>query len=366
MLSRRQWLLAPGLLACRRRRPSAFPGFALVANPEDRAVSVVDLRTFTLARQIRLPAPPGPLLAHPSKPVAWALAPDSGLLCQLDLDQLRPARQLALARSAVSMRLAGDTLWTLCREPSQLVALSLDHFRRLARISLPPDPLDFDLAPYMPWAAVSHAATGAVTFVDLEARRSLPPIHFGRRAATVRFRSDGRLLLVGNADQPALTVLQAPSGAVVVHLPLAILPRNFCFKADGGQLFLTGPGADVVVIVYPYRTEVAETILAGRAPAAMAVSTQPEFLFVASPETGDVNIVEIETRHVVAAATVGEGVGALAVTPDNQFALALNQRAGALAIIRIPTTVRRRRRLAPLFTVVPVGPRPASLALAPV
>jgi|YNPMSStandDraft_1061717.scaffolds.fasta_scaffold04017_9 hypothetical protein len=364
MLTRRQCLLAPALMACRRRRPSAFPGYALVAGPESRAISVVDLRTFSLARQIRLPAPPGPLLAHPTRPVAWALAPDSGLLCELDLDQLRPARQLAVARSAVSMRLAGDTLWVLCRDPSQLVAVSLEHFRRLARISLTPDPLDFDLAPYVPWAAVSHASTGTVSFVDLEARRSLPPVDFGRRAATVRFRSDGRLLLVANADQPALTILEVPTAALVVHLPLAIHPRHFCFKADGGQLFLTGPGADVVVIVYPYRTEVAETILAGRAPAAMAVSTNPEYLLVASPQNGDVNIVEIETRHLVAAANVGEGVGALAVTPDNQFALALNQRAGALAVIRIPTTVRRRLRLAPLFTVVPVGPRPASLAIA--
>jgi hypothetical protein len=366
MLSRRQCLLIPALMACRRRRASAFPGYALVALPEARAVAAVDLRSFSLARHIPLPASPTLLLSHPSRPLAWVLAPEAGLLCELDLARLRVARQLQIARSALSMRLTAgsDALWILCREPSQLVGVSLDRFQRFVQISLPSDPLDFDLSRYTPWAAVSFASTGAVSFVDLEARRSLPPVHFGRRAATVRFRSDGRLLLVGNADQPALTFLEAPSGAVVVHLPLAILPRNFCFKADGGQLFLTGPGSDVVVIVYPYRTEVAETILAGRAPAAMAVSTQPELLFVASPETGDVNIVEIETRHVVAAATVGAGVQALAVTPDNQFALALNERAGALAVIRIPTTVRRRLRLAPLFTVVAVGPRPASLAIA--
>ncbi|MGC8793913.1 MAG: YncE family protein, partial [Bryobacteraceae bacterium] len=157
---------------------------------------------------------------------------------------------------------------------------------------------------------------------------------------------------------------QAPSGDVVVHLPVAVLPRHFCFKADGGQLFLTGAGADVVVIVYPYRSEVAETVLAGRAPAAMAVSTNPEYLFVASPETGDVNILEIETRYLVAVAQVGESVNAVAVTPDNQFALALNERAGTLAVIRVPASVSRRRRLAPLFTVVPVGPRPTSLAIA--
>ncbi len=69
-------------------------------------------------------------------------------------------------------------------------------------------------------------------------------------------------------------------------------PDNLCFNrsttggTDGGQLFITGEGLDGVVIVYPYHTpEVAETVLAGHAPGAMAASGA--FLFVASPLAGD-------------------------------------------------------------------------------
>lgn len=304
------------------------------------------------------------MLAHPSMPLAWALAADAGLVCELDLARLRAGRQLRVARAALGMRLdpAAEMLWVLCREPAQLAGIHLERFERVVRIGLPADPLDFDLALYGGRAAVS-LASGAVCFVGLTDARAGAPVFFGRRAGVVRFRSDGRLLLAGNSDQTALSILEVPSGEVVVHLPLAVLPERFCFKTDGGQLFLTGSGADAVVIVYPYRTEVAETVLAGRSPAEMAVSRQPEYLFVASPPTGDVNILEIETRRVVAAAPVGEGVGPLAVTPDNQYVLALNRRAGALAVVRIPANVSRRRRLASLVTVVPVGPQPESLAV---
>jgi len=52
-------------------------------------------------------------------------------------------------------------------------------------------------------------------------------------------------------------------------------------KQDGGELFVTGAGMDGVVIVNPYRTEITETVLAGHAPGAMAVSDS--LLFVASP-----------------------------------------------------------------------------------
>ena len=56
-------------------------------------------------------------------------------------------------------------------------------------------------------------------------------------------------------------------------------------------------GADAVAVVYPYRTEVAETVLAGRAPANLAASAGPDYLFVANPPTGDVTMLDIESRR---------------------------------------------------------------------
>ncbi len=364
MISRRTWLLGAGLTGCRRRRGSGFPGYALIASPQARSVAAVDLTAFALAGQIPLQSPPDSLAAHPSGAAVWALSQETGTVCELDVAGRRPGRRLAVGRSALGMRPApaGDSLWVLCREPAQLACIKLPEFRRTARIGLPGEPRDFDLSPDGRRAAVS-LTSGAVVFVELEVGRSGRPVEFGRRAGIVRFRSDGKLLLAGNADQPALSLLEAPSGEVIVHLPLAMHPENFCFKADGGQLFLTGPGADAVAIVYPYRTEVAETVLAGRAPARMAVSSAPDYLFVANPTTGDVSILEIESRRVIALAAVGPGVGAITITPDNQYALALNERSGTMAVIRIASIVARRTRVAPLFTVVPVGPRPVAVAV---
>lgn len=365
LIRRRTLLLGATLAGCRRRRGTGFPGYALVASPEARAVAVVYLTNFGLAGQIRLPASPGLVLAHPTRPAAWCLSQEAGTLYELDPSRLASPRALRVARSALAMRRTPDAaaLWVLCRDPRQLVCVDAKSFQCLARIPLPAEPLDFDLSPDGRTAAVSLAQSGAVLFGDLTSGRAGPPHQFGRRAATVRFRSDGKLLMAANADQSALSILEAPGGGVVVHLPLAMRPEHFCFNSDGGQLFLTGPGADAVAVVFPYRTEVAETLLAGRSPSHMAVSAAPEYLFVASPAAGDVAVLEIETRRVIALAPVGEGAGPLAVTPDNQYLLALNRRTGAMAVIRIAAIVARRTRVAPLFTVVPVGPRPAALAV---
>jgi YVTN family beta-propeller protein len=117
--------------------------------------------------------------------------------------------------------------------------------------------------------------------------------------------------------------------------------------------------------VYPYSTEVAQTILAGRAPGAMAVSGAPGdgYLFVTNPLSGDVTIVDIETARTIATLAVGADPGYIAVTTDDQFALVLNRRSGNVAVIRIASVIPRRTRSAPLFTLIPVGSRPVSAAV---
>jgi YVTN family beta-propeller protein len=120
---------------------------------------------------------------------------------------------------------------------------------------------------------------------------------------------------------------------------------------------------DGVVIVYPYHTpEVAETVLAGRAPGAMAASDA--FLFVASPQSGVVSILRIDTRQVIGVVSVGSEPAFIAVTRDDQYALVLNRKSGDVAVLDIgsiaPDNVSVRLKKAALLTVIPVGSRPVS------
>jgi DNA-binding beta-propeller fold protein YncE len=155
---------------------------------------------------------------------------------------------------------------------------------------------------------------------------------------------------------------------MIVKLPLAVRPDNLCFNVDGGQLFITGEGSDAVVVVFPYYVpQVAETVLAGHAPGAMGVSRT--HLFVASPESGDVSILNIARRKIEAVTAVGADPGFITVTPDGNFALVLNRASGDMAVIRAGAIVAEaagRLKSAPLYTMIPVGSRPVSAAVKPV
>jgi len=324
-------------------------------------VAAVDLSTFTLTRHIRVEGRPSQVLAQAGS--VYALTPENGSVHQIDGRELALRRRTRVGRAAASMRLAPDGagVWVLCREPRLLARVGPDDSRLAARIDLPHEPVDFDLSQDGRWAVVSFGPAGSAAFVDLAQKRSQAPVPVGREVTLVRFRFDGKLVLAASPPERTLTVLEAPTGRLMVRLPLAVRPENLCFKADGGQLFITGAGMDAVAIVYPYSTEVAETVLAGRAPGALAASGA--YLFVANPPTRDVTILDIETRRAIAVAAVGDDPVFITLTPDEHYALVLNRRSGNMAVIRLAAITAKRARSAPLFTMVPVGSGPVSAAV---
>jgi YVTN family beta-propeller protein len=262
------------------------------------------------------------------------------------------------------MRLAADgkSLWVL--QARALVRLDSGRLRAVETIPLPGGAVDFDLTADGR-AAVGFPAERRLALVRLGTRSIVQLVDAGCQPSLVRFQGDGKQVLVGSRADRSMTIFDAASGRTVVRLPLPVEPVNCCFNADGGQMFVTGPGMDAVAIVYPYQTEVGETILAGRTPDGMAVSGTPPYLFVANPESGNITVLDIDTRKLVAALAVGQEPRHILITPDNRYALVLNWRSGNMAVIRISAFTDRRHRTdpAPLFTIVPVGAQPVAAAV---
>ena len=151
------------------------------------------------------------------------------------------------------------------------------------------------------------ARAAAVSVIDLKIAVSGRSGEGQRCHRVARFRPDGKGLMVADTAARQLCVMDE-SARIIANLPLAVRPDNLCFNRDGGQLFITGEGRDAVVVMFPYYVpQVAETVLAGHAPAAMAASAT--HLFLANPQAGDVTILDIDRRKIVAVTAGRRGSG---------------------------------------------------------
>lgn len=368
MLSRRTLLAgAVAWAGCRRRRTHGFPGYAFVANEGGHAIAAVDLTAFAAARHIPLDAAPTVVVAPRSTASVLALTPATGGIHEIDASSLSLKRSVRVAAGGFQMRLSPgeDRLWVLCRHPSRLLEIDPASLGAASEVRLPEEPSSFDLSRDGSIAVIGFGSPGRIALADLQERRLVRTIHASASLGAVCFRSDDRCILAPELDRRMLSIYDTASGGVVTRLPLAVRPEHYCFRSDGGQMFISGEGMDAVVVVYPHKTPmVAETVLAGREPRAMGVSSgTPDLLFVTNPPTGNVTILDIVTRRVIGIVPVGAEPSFVTATPDSQYALVLNRASGDMAVIRVAGFTAKRGRLAPLFTMIPVGSRPVAAAV---
>jgi YVTN family beta-propeller protein len=356
---------------CRTSRRAGFRGYAFIANEEGQAVAAVDLQALAVARHIPLDSAPVDVLALSSKPFVYALTPQNGSIQEIRADRLTFSRKLAVGSQAIAMHVSPDerAIYVLTKDPKALACVSLDRFAVDWKLPLFEDPHEFAISPDGKNAAVS--AGESVRLIDLAIRTVGAPLGHPADIGAVRFLSDSKRLIAANRGERLLSVYDVESSKLIAHLPIAVRPDNLCFNlplephnTDGGQLFVTGEGVDGVVIVYPYHTPgVDKTVIAGHAPGAMAASES--YLFVASPQSGDVSILNIATQRVIAVLPVGNDPGFIAVTPDDQYALVLNRKGGDVAVVDVDliSPNRYKERAAKLATVIPVGSKPVSAAV---
>jgi YVTN family beta-propeller protein len=362
MITRRAWIGGALSLAACSQKGTRFPGFAIVASEAEHTLSALSLERFRVTRQLALEAAPSEVLALSDPPLVLCLLPDRGTLLAIDNEAVSVRKRVRVGDQSLAMCLDGNgkRVWILNRSPNTLVAVDLDTFRPGARVRLPGAAGSIDVHGAM--AAVSLPDRGAIAIIEKDrVSRTIPT---GIAPEMVSFRQDGRVVLAGDTQNQMLSVADPFTGQVLVKLPLPVKPRRYCYKPDGGQLYITGEGMDAVSIVSPYQTEVGETILAGHSPAGMAVAG--DYLFVTNSESGDVTVIDILSLHVVARIPVGQDPQEVVITPDNQYALVLNRKSGDVAVIRVPAILKwgnHHNKTAPLFTMVPVGGRPVSATI---
>jgi YVTN family beta-propeller protein len=375
-ISRRSLLLSSAAaLGCGVRKSTPYHGYCFVANQGSRSVAAVDLETFRVRRQIPLDAAPSLVLSHPhGRPRVYVLAPNAGTVYEIDSGALAVGRRARAGNQAVAMQMAasGDSLWVLYRDPPALVELPLDSLRprnRIALRSLPDSLALTGSGAEAPYAAIGSRQDNSITLASL---RGGEPRRFaaGVEPSLVGFRKDGKQVLAGSRPGRNLSIFDAATGRTVVRLPLPLGPRYFQSNADG-WLFITGDGIDAVVIVFPFSTEVWQTVLAGRRPGAMAVAGgSTEYLLVANPESDSITVLDLAIPKLVGVIGVGQSPGQILVIggkrPDEQFVLVVNQKSGDMAVVRMlalsepQLSSKPRLKSVSLLTMIPVGEGPVS------
>jgi len=371
--SRRTFLAATAALgaACARKRGSRYQGWLFVASGAEKEIAVADLASFRRVSSIPLPCAADQLLRTGNR--VFAVCRDGQALLEVDVARFAVTGRIPLAGKPGGVRLLpdGGTAIVPVDGPAALLSVDLKSRRVIGKLPLPAAVADLDVRSENSDNGLVLTIPGRHTVmrVSLARLQSAGSTDVGVPCTAVRFRRDGKTILAGSEAAKEIVAIDAVSGALLSRLPLPLAPSRFCFNFDGGQMFVTGRGQTSIVIVSPFQNEVAETILAGSSPYAMAVAEKRNMLFVTNPATGDLTMLDIESRSVFASVHVGENPGEILLTPDGEYALVMDQRSGNVSVVRIKTVLDKKAKTnsppPPLFTVFPTAADARSAIIVP-
>jgi len=349
--------------ACSRKLATRYFGWLFVASAGEKAIAVADLAEFRRASVIPLGEVPSQILRVGDR--VFATCPAARLLTEIDTRHFKVGNRVQLPGRIVSAVTVPDSnlIVAAIAQPAALVVIDSKTLKITGRMPLTGDPSALDVTSEM--AVVAADGAGTVARVSLKTGKLLGVTNLGDRAASMRFRRDGKAILVGLPRSQQIVSMDAATGGILSRLPLRFAPGRFCFNADGGQMFVTGAGEDAIAIVSPFQSQVDQTIVGGRTPYAMAVSTTRNQLLITNPDSGDLTILDIDTRKLSASVHVGGNPGEVLLTPDEEYALVLNRDEGDVSVIRMNTVLDKTIRTKPLFTVFQMGSSPQSAIIIP-
>jgi YVTN family beta-propeller protein len=364
-LTRRTLLASAVLAGCSRKLAPRYFGWLFVATAAERGIAVADLSQFRHVTTIALEHMPAQVLLAGGR--LFATCPEARLLCEIDQSRFAPGRKLVFPGRIVSAAVVpkSNLIVAITDQPSALCLVDPVSLKLTKQTHLAESAAVLDVAEKM--AVVATASGDSITRISLPDCRVLGSTQAGARTGVLRFRNDEQVILSGLPDPKQIVTLDAHTGKLLSRLPLAFAPGRFQFNSDGGQMFVTGASDDTLAIVNTYQNEVDQTILAGRTPLGMAVSDTRNMLLVTNPGSGDLTILDIETRKLSASVHIGGNPGDVLLTPgpEEEYALVISRDSGDVSVVRMQTVLDKSVKTKPLFTVFAMGASPQSALIVP-
>jgi YVTN family beta-propeller protein len=283
-----------------------------------------------------------------AKPAAWLVPHPPG--ASLDKRQCRRVaasfvRGASLAVPAVDLNtfyvltLGGDASVSVIDPRIGFVGGS----RLIGLATFDANAVDWALTPDQTVLAVAEPSADQVALIDtrdwsIKTRIAVPG------AARLAPTPDGRLLLVsyrvasGGSEMEsgvAVVDLTAPT-AVVSRIATGAGPHDITVDAEGRFAFVSNAGADTVSVIDVAARQIARTVPTGHRPVALAYSALARRAYAAA-EDGRITAVGATSSAPVATIAGPRGIAALRFAPGGRFLLAASPEAGQVVVLDTAT-----------------------------
>ncbi|HEY6372376.1 MAG TPA: beta-propeller fold lactonase family protein [Candidatus Sulfotelmatobacter sp.] len=355
----------------------AYREYAYVSNGKSNTVSVIDLRTFALAKTIPVGSEPTGLAANGKKNEIYVVNTGSNNVSVINAETNTVVATIGVHGRPYFIDVSedGKRAYVANSGSSNVSVIDLEKRLVIGSVRVGASPGMARVSPDGSTVVVSNRADNTVTLIDAKAlrvRATLPVCEQPEDIAVLPDSSKAFVACSGSA-QVASIALQSDAtkggnqkdDRVLALLDVGRTPVSLTLKPDGGELIVCNFDSDSISIIETGNDEVGSSLEIGQHPSRGVVTLDNSRLYVTNFGSNSIAIYDIDMgRRIPPTLTVGSRPDDLALTPDQNYLLVLDTQSGDVTVIQKRTPKRTLETSEySLLTLIPVGVQPNAIVV---
>jgi YVTN family beta-propeller protein len=355
----------------------AYREYAYVTNGKSNTVSVIDLRTFQLAKPIPVGSEPTGIAANSKKNEIYVVNTGSNNVSVIDAETNKVVATIGVHGRPyfIDVSTDGKRAYVANSGSANVSVIDLEKRLVIATIRVGSAPGLARVSPDGATVVVSNRGDNTVSIIDakqLLVRATLPVC---RQPEDIAILPDSSKAFASCSGSSQVASIQLRSAAqkdaqntqkedrVLALLDVGRTPVSLALKPDGGEMIVCDFDSDSISIIETGHDEVGSSTLIGRQPSHGVVTLDNTLLYVSNFGSDSVAVYDIDMGRRIATVPVGSRPDALAFAQNQNYVLVLDTQSGDVTVIQR----RRPRKLEAieysLMTMIPVGAQPNAIVV---
>jgi YVTN family beta-propeller protein len=280
-------------------------GVMYVQNANSNSISVIDLATNTILRNITVDETPHNIKLSEDQLTLYILTSDgnSGTIFMLNTTNNELIKEIPTEVSIQDIAIFNGTMYASDVLGGKILVMNANG-TLIDEIDVGSRPQYMEVRPDGQVLYVTRLG-GAISVVDLEQKIVIKEIDSGSMPYGLSFTNEGALLFVVNAESDTLSVIDSEKHEVIKTIPVGDNPQYIALNPDETLIYVTNKDSNTISIVDAH-IEVVNEIPVGNGPYGIAFSADGgDLAYVSNTRGNDVSIIDTTSSNVTATISAG-------------------------------------------------------------
>ena len=273
-----------------------------VENANSNSISVIDLATNTVIRNISVGSSPHDLKISQSQETLYSTDTDSGTISIINTTTNTLIQQVLTDATVHGIAIFNDTLYVGDVYGGKVLVINDGVIKGEIKVGSGPEYME--VSPNGKFLYVANLWS-PISVVDLEQKKVIKEIDSGKTPHGLSFTNDGSRLFIVNMKSNTLSIIDAEKHEIIKTIIVGERPEYVALTPDESLAYVTNLGSDTISIIDTRSFEVVNEIQVGDGPHGIAFSSDGDFVYVSNMNGNDVSVIATASNEIVATIPVG-------------------------------------------------------------